>query len=266
MHGASDYFTAIELYVLGLGVLFHDVGNLEGRKEHNRRIAGFYDFVRTGPKFAQEKSLVVQISQAHSGTAQNGSRNTLVDVPTSSHLDGEPVRARELAAIIRFADELAEGPQRTSQYLRKTGGYNTDSVPYHDYSSATHMCIDRGNGRIAVTYQLNLTLQVGLEIELQRFKGLLNFAYGRLGKMDLERRYARFHCAKPLLPFREISVHFEIQLNGEFLDLGLETTISDEVNLDRSVELLPERESRWNADAVITQLRDEIMRRTNHEQ
>ena len=219
LQGASDYFTDIELYVLGLGVLFHDVGNLEGREDHNRRIARFYDFVRTGPKFAQEKSLVVQISQAHSGKARNGDRNTLVDVPASSHLDSEPVRARELAAIIRFADELAEGPQRTSQYLRTTGGYAPESVLYHDYSSATHMCIDCGNGRIAVTYQFDFSLKAELEKELKRVKGLLNFAYGRLGKMDLERRYARFHCAKPLLPFREISIRLDIQLDGEFLDL-----------------------------------------------
>ena len=75
LQGAPDYFKIIELYLLGLGVLFHDVGNLEGRSEHNRRIARFYDFVRQGIQFAQEKSLVVQISQAHSGKGQTGTRN-----------------------------------------------------------------------------------------------------------------------------------------------------------------------------------------------
>ena len=266
LQGAPDYFKIIELYLLGLGVLFHDVGNLEGRSEHNRRIARFYDFVRQGIQFAQEKSLVVQISQAHSGNTQTGTRNTLVDVPKSSHLDGQPVRPREIAAIIRFADELAEGPQRTSQYLRKTGGHATESVLYHDYSSATHMCIDCGNERIAVTYQFEVSFKAALEKELERIKGLLNFTYERLGKMDLERRYARFHCAKPLLPFREISVRLDVQIDGEFLDLGLETIISDEVNLDRSAELLSERDSRWHADAVVNQLREEAKRRARNGQ
>lgn len=50
-----DYFRPIEHYVLGLGVLFHDVGNLHGRKEHNKRIGQFYDHVRGGHEFAQEK-------------------------------------------------------------------------------------------------------------------------------------------------------------------------------------------------------------------
>ena len=266
LKGDPRYFKAIELYLLGLGVLFHDVGNLKGRSEHNKRIAHFYDFVRKGAQFAHEKSLVVQISQAHSGKTRTGSRNTLVDVPQSSHLDGEPVRTREIAAIIRFADELAEGPQRTSQYLRGTGGYALESVSYHDYASATNMCIDCGGGRIAVTYQFEVSLQTELEKELERIKGLLNFTYGRLGKMDLERRYARFHCVKPLLPFREISVRLDIQVDGEFLDLGLETIISDEVSLDRSAELLSERDSKWDADAVVNQLREEAKRRTGNGQ
>ena len=262
LKGAKDYFSAIELYVLGLGVLFHDVGNLEGRKDHNLRIARFYDYVRQGPQYAQEKSLVVRISQAHSGKAQDGSRNTLTDVPESSHLDGQSVRARELAALIRFADELAEGPQRTSQYLRDAGGYASESALYHDYSSATNMCIDYGNGRVTVTYQFEINRQAGLTEELERVKRLLTFAYERLEKMDRERRYARFHCAIPLLPFREISVLVEVQLDGEFLDMDLETTISDAVNLDKTGELLPERDSKWNTDHVIKQLLEKVTERT----
>ena len=209
---------------------------------------------------------MVQISQAHSGKTRTNSRNTLEDVPKSSHLDGHPVRPRELATIIRFADELAEGPQRTSQYLRETGAHATESVIYHDYSSATHMCIDCGNGRIAVTYQFEVNFNTALEKELERIKDLLNFTYQRLGKMDLERRYARFHCAEPLFPFREISVRLDVQIDGEFLDLGLETIISDEVDLDKPAELLSERESRWDADAVVNQLREEAKRRANNRQ
>ena len=264
LQGDLYHFKAIELYLLGLGILFHDVGNLTGRSEHNKRIAHFYDFVRQGAQFAHEKSLVVQISQAHSGKTLKGSRNTLVDVPQESHFDGKPVRTRELAAIIRFADELAEGPQRTSQYLRETGNYDPESVLYHDYSSATHMCIDCANGRIAVTYQFEISLQAGLEKELERIKSLLNFTYMRLGKMDLERRYARFYCVKPLLPFREISVRLDVQVDSEFLDLGLETIISDEVNLDGFTELLFERDSRWNVDAVVDQLRKEANKRAKN--
>ena len=266
LEGVHGYFTAIELYVLGLGVLFHDVGNLEGRSEHNRRIARFYDFVRTGPTFAQEKSLVVQISQAHSGTTKTGSRDTLQGVPTSSHLDGKPVRTREIAAIIRFADELAEGPQRTSQYLRATAGYAHKSTLFHDYASATNMCIDSGNNRITVTYQFEVNEKSEIEKQLEKIAKLLDFTYRRLAKMDLERRYARFHCVKALLPFREISVQMNIQMFGEFLDLDLEALISDKVDVDSLPDIFSNRDPKWNPDTLVNKIRkaaNEIPARTD---
>ena len=254
---APEHFQPTELYVLGLGVLFHDVGNLDGREGHSGRVGRFYDFVFPQNDRPQEKSLVVQICRAHSGTTRNGSRNTLAEVPVSNHLDGRPVRAREIAAIIRLADELAEGPRRTSQYLISAGGYSPESTPFHDYSSATNLCIDGGNSRIAVTYHLQVDLRNDLEEELARTERLLHMMHSRLTKMDLERRYARFHCAEPLLPFREISVKIEVQIGGEFLDLDLETRISDAVDLDRVTELLFDRHEGCSPAAILAKIRAE---------
>ena len=261
LEGDLKYFSPVELYILGLSVLFHDLGNLEGRADHNRRIAQFHDHVRTGAEFAQEKALIVRIAAAHTGTARNGSSNTLADVPLSSHLNGEPVRARELAAIVRFADELAEGPQRTSAYLRKHGAYSPASIPHHDYARATHITIDGGNNRIAVTYQFEVLTSRGLDQELSRLKSFLQYACGRLSKMDIERRYARHHCASPLLPFQRISVCLDMQIDGEFVERPLEATISDEVNLDSPPEFLYDRHADWEPDAVAARVKQEVQRR-----
>ena len=255
-----NYFRPLEHYILGLGVLFHDVGNLHGRKGHNKRIARFYDHVRRGEeKFNQEKSLVFRISQAHSGKAMNGSSNTLADVPPDSQLDGEPVRTREVAAIVRFADELAEGPQRTSSYMREHGFYSPESIPYHDYSSATNIAIDTGNERIAITYQFSINTKKGIEDELSKLQKSLTFAWARLGKVDLERRYARFHCPRPLEPFRKISVCLNIQIDGEFVEEE-NGTISDEVSLDEPAVSLPERDANWDPKAIVARVREEISR------
>ena len=262
LEGDLDYFSPIEHYILGLSVLFHDVGNLHGRKNHSKRIAHFHDHVRPAPRFAQEKALVVRISQAHTGEAMNGSRNTLADVPGVWQLDGEPVKTREIAAIVRFADELAEGRQRTSEYLRKHGLYQADSVPHHSYSSATDITIDRQNERIAITYQFSVSTNGDLEEEIGRLKEFLKFAGGRLAKMDIERRYARFHCPKPLVSFRRISACLDIQVDGEFLQPPLEATLSDEVNLDDPPELLTSREPAWNPESVATRVRYEVLQRT----
>ena len=265
MDGDLKHFSAIEHYILGLSVLFHDVGNLYGRKDHNKRVARFYNHVRQAPKFDQEESLIVQIAQAHTGEALNGSRNTLADVPKASQLDGEPIRPREIAAIVRFADELAEGRQRTSEYMRRHRLYASESVPYHDYSAATDITIDRLNHRIAITYHLNIRTQDGLEEELCRVKDFLKSACERLAKMDVERRYARFHCATPLIPFREISACLNMQVNGEFLHPPLQATISDEVNLSAPLDLLFRRDSSWDPEVVADQVRQEVLQRADDE-
>lgn len=262
-----DHFKPIEHYVLGLGVLFHDVGNLHGRKDHKKRIARFYDHVHRGHESAQEKSLVVQISQAHSGKARNGSLNTLVDVPPRLYLDGEPVQAREIAAIVRFADELAEGPQRTSSYMRSHARYPPESISHHEYSSATNIAIDKGNKRIAVTYQVNVATEKGIEDELSKLKKFLEFAYGRLGKMNLERKYARFHCSRPLDSFQNITVRLEVQIDGEYVDdPPLEATISDEVSPDDDLVSLPDRDSKWSPDTIAGRIREEAGRRAGREE
>ena len=266
LNGNLDHFSPIEHYILGLSVLFHDVGNLHGRKGHNKRVGRFYDHVRAAPKFAHEKILVVQIAQAHTGTTQNGSRNTLADVPDVAHLKGELIKAREIAAVVRFADELAEGPQRTSEYMIQRRLYPAANVPHHDYSAATDIAIDKGNGRIAITYQLNVDTTISLDKELSRVKAFLKFASQRLAKMDLERQYARFHCVKPLGAFRQISARLNIQINGDLVEPGLQATISDEVNLDAPPDLLCIRDNTWDPDTVANQVRQEVLQRAEDEQ
>ena len=266
LEGEIKHFSPIEQYILGLSVLFHDVGNLHGRQDHNKRIARFYDHVRNGPKFNQEKALVVRISQAHTGKALNGSSNTLADVPKVWQFEGEPIKTREIAAIVRFADELAEGRQRTSEYMRQHDVYEPDSAGYHDYSSATDITIDRRNQRIAITYQFHIDKKKDLEEEISRLKAFLEIACGRLAKLAIERRYARFHCPRPLVPFQKITVSLDIQVHGEFLQPPLEATISDEVNLDDPPELLTSRDASWNPEAVATRVKQEILRRAIDEE
>ena len=71
--------------------------------------------------------MVVRATSAHTGKAQDGSCDTLKEVAELDHLANRPVRLRELAAILRFADELAEGPQRTSEFMQVEDLYESES-------------------------------------------------------------------------------------------------------------------------------------------
>lgn len=217
--------SGIEFYSLGIAILFHDVGNIDGRKEHNdmRRIAAIYDKVSGGGARQQEKGIILRIASAHTGNARDGSKDTLKDFdpePTMS-LMGNPVRVQELAAILRLADELAEGPQRTVEFMRDKNRYPEDAARYHEYASITDIAIDPGNERIAITYNIPITSSGGsLREAIPPLRELLAFAFSRLEKLDQERKYARFY-SKLLDPLKSIRVHVDFWLDGALLELNL---------------------------------------------
>lgn len=212
-HGLS----AIELYCLGTFVLFHDVGNLFGRADHNKNVSEVYDWVRgTASSIQHEKTLVLSAAAAHTGLASDGTRDTLKELAPSEHLDGHPVRLQELAAILRFADELAEGPRRTSDFMREHHKYAESSRIYHDYASVTHVFIDRGNSRVCLSYEIDIGCNPD-ESEVDRdtrLSSLLEFVYRRAIKLDQERRYTRFYSTI-LSPFKTTSIAVNFRCDGK---------------------------------------------------
>lgn len=107
----QDRFSGIEIYLLCLIILFHDVGNIEGRGGHNKKIAEIYNNIRNKvPTYNQERRLVLIATAAHCGSSKKGDKDTLSDVDEISNLYNKEIKLRELASILRFADELSEGP------------------------------------------------------------------------------------------------------------------------------------------------------------
>jgi len=222
-----------DLYILCLSILLHDVGNINGRKDHNKKVYDIYNAIRNKDTiFNTERALVLKAVEAHCGTTNAGSRNTLAEVESKGSLRGEPVQLREIASILRFADELAEGPQRTSDYLIETGKISNKSKIYHKYAQITNVFIDRGNERIVLQYHIETENETH-----ETFRELLSFAYERIIKLDEERRYTKFH-SKLLEPFKKTEITFNFTYKGEPLDL----TIDKIVLLDTCVipgEILP---------------------------
>lgn len=223
----------IELLLLCISVLFHDVGNLHGRSEHNSKIVEIYNAVRASKisKCKQERLLLQKIVKAHCGKSKRGDKDTLLDVQESSHLFERPIRLRELAAILRFADELAEGPQRTSLYMIEKSMIREDSLIYHMYASITDVTIDKGDKRIILTYNIDYPLKNSSLNEL------LHFVYMRILKMDTERRYCKYYA--PILnSFLRTEATINFTVNGEFCDLDIpKICLEDKYSLvEESVE------------------------------
>lgn len=221
----DGYFDPRELLALMLSVLFHDTGNIHGRIGHEKKISDIHSFVRGTPlpaRLLEEKKMILAIVGAHGGEARDGSKDTIKDLtPTETYLR-RPIRIREIAAVLRFADELAEGPHRTSEYLRRRHEFPIEVEKYHDYASITSICIDPALDRIALTYQINLFSENGVigDKETARLERLLAFAYHRIRKLDEERQYARYYCPA-LAPFKKTSATFNFWIDDEPKDLNL---------------------------------------------
>ena len=218
---AKDYFTPYELYLLCVSILFHDVGNLHGRQEHQKKIATIYDSCRRREnRFRTERTAVLAIAGAHTGSTKDGSKDTLREVNRLS-FQGQPVRGPDVAAMLRLADELAEGPQRTSAYVLNNGGYKPESHIFHKYASVADYCIT--GDRLALSYNIDIEngptgLEIGNNIPLGSF---LEFCYHRIGKVDEERRYCKHYCDL-LSRLKKTGAWFEFWFNGLKLDLDIE--------------------------------------------
>lgn len=219
--GVIKDLSGIEMYCLGMCILFHDAGNVLGRVGHHNRVTEIFDSIRG--KYASlrhEKALVTNAARAHTGTVRDGSYDTLKPLPEIDHLQGKPVRLRELAAILRFADELAEGPQRTSDFMNEKQLFDPDSKIYHEYATSTNISIQRNYSRIALAYEIAVDVKGTDEERQMQLSKFLDFVYKRIIKLDQERRYACYY-SKLLVPFKSTDVTFRFHCDGAILDTDL---------------------------------------------
>jgi hypothetical protein len=227
----QNYCTPRELYILAVAILFHDVGNLHGRTDHQKKIAGIYASARgTESRFRNERNSVLAIAGAHTGTTQDGSKNTIAALGRLNY-DAESIRGQELAALLRLGDELAEGPHRTSAYLQNHGMYSAESAVFHAYADSVEYSIEGElPGRIAMTFSIDIhrvgnELFAGRDVTLTR---LMQLCYLRIVKVDQERRYCKHFC-RPLQRLTATTAWFNFYYQNYPLDLDLHPIVLDDL-------------------------------------
>lgn len=220
-------YKGIDLYFLCTTILFHDVGNFYQRKYHNENIQfvinnTFSDFFYN--QFNREKNLIIAAGRAHSGKENE---DTLKNISETEHSAGHEIKLQEIAAIVRLADELAEGPQRTCKYMSSAGKITPESEIYHRYAECTHLKIDAKNGRINIAYDIYLDVnenQVMPDAEREKLKELLEFIHKRVFKLDQERKYCGYYC-DTLKSIKETQVSFSFYNQGILIDFKLNPLI-----------------------------------------
>lgn len=222
----SRNVTTMELYFLCLIALFHDVGNIHGRSGHydKRKIYEIYDYVRgQDSRYDDEKNLIAEVASKHSGKASDGTTDTIKEL--SEQKEGfwnHGIELRKCAAILRFADECAEGRQRTSNYMMSHHKYDPKSTIHHIYAGCTKVFISRDDNRIALTYSIKI--DTAKADAWNETKELLEYIYSRVGKINNERLYNKYY-AELLSNFKKVEVVLNFEIDRAPVSIGLKQLV-----------------------------------------
>lgn len=211
---------AYELYLLLAAIRVHDVGNMYGRKGHEKKC---FQILRemggaTGPDNA-EKKIIASIAQAHGGETSLGSKDTINSLELTSDFGSVSYRPRLLAGIVRIADEICENRGRAATKLLDAGKLPKHSEIYHRYAASVKG--NRWNPADRALYlKFNVTLNDvekpwGCETRKLEDDSTCNEVYlideilRRIEKMDRERRYCNLFT-RELFTIDAIKVQLDV--------------------------------------------------------
>ncbi|MCL2311140.1 MAG: hypothetical protein FWC41_01435 [Firmicutes bacterium] len=244
-----------ELYILLLSIHFHDLGNIYGRNEHEKKIDSvIVDLDERLPLDTVEKKFVSDIAMAHGGynghfgSPPNNSldKDTLRNLAVNEPCNSLPVRTVVLAAILRFADELADDFSRA-----KNIDIHESNKIYHEYSSALEPLIFQGE-TISFHYRIpfdltqkklkkgNTTIYLYDEILLRLAKCMRELEYCRRyanGFINITTFNVKIDVMRKDIPFKSLGQEtFRLRLLGYpsesiyNLDSFLETDTTENIS------------------------------------
>lgn len=208
--------TRYEAYILLIAVHFHDMGNLFGRQNHERKIhtimfENLESALVGGDSF--EKRMICDIAMAHGGYAdEEGDKDTIGTLRYDEPRDkSRGVRVKKLAAILRFADELADDNTRTNRFVQQaTAAVYPGSEIFHWYAAQLRPIeIDHDNRSVNLRFELNTTL-VNRKF---RKNGEETYLYDEILARTLKMYREYIYCKRFMLPdivLDQIAVHIDV--------------------------------------------------------
>ncbi len=209
-----------EIYLLICAIHFHDLGNIYGRENHETRISKMMSHVDSYLGDSFEKIMIRQIAAAHGGKVADD-QDTISHLLPTEPLNGIDVRPRMLAAILRFADELADDHYRANKALQKLDKIPKSSRIYHKYASCLHSVMVRDECQaIELNYSISTDDLIAkypkLNKKTNRYRNLfiVDEILDRLFKMYNERTYCN-RFMNPVVNIQSISVRIKATRAGQ---------------------------------------------------
>lgn len=219
----NDYLNEFELFFLLSAIRLHDIGNVMSRVEHEKNVLSCLKKFGVNHELGHTNlKICSDISQAHSGRASDGDKDTIKDLTDKhKHSDNVFIRMQLLASILKFADELDEGIHRTYENLLENNVIKEENKIYHVYSACvdeTKILLNDGvieiNFYIKNEYNNKYKVNQDEKIAIKIFDTIKE----RLVKLEKERRYyMRYNCQHPIKKIKSIIT--VIDQNGKYEEI-----------------------------------------------
>lgn len=201
-----------EGYLLLTAIQFHDVGNFYGRGNHEKNCRKIMSTLGTvvGTD-SPEKESIIDIAAAHSGNIA-GDKDKIGGLEPKSNLMGQPVRECFIAAVLRFADELADDRRRASRFVVESEELPEESKIFHAYSLSLHSVVLEDSA-VNLSYALDHKTVQNKYTKNGGTVFLLDEIRARILKMHLERVY----CMRFFEPGKRIErIRVKIDIYPDF--------------------------------------------------
>jgi hypothetical protein len=225
----KNKLTAFEVFILLCAIQIHDIGNVFGRDGHEKNS---YHILEDKAKLiirdSLTKRIIGKIAQVHGGKI-NGNQDTISTLGLKNMLLGNDIRECLLAALLRFADELADDSNRADLQGLESNNIPPESIIYHEYSKTLHTVIIKEN-EVNHTLFLQLEYFIAFDTISKRFIKnnkdilLIDEIFNRTKKIERERRYCMRFFSQ-YIQLNEIKVGIEIaseyDLDSEIIEYTL---------------------------------------------
>lgn len=226
----NSYPTCYEVFFLLCSISVHDVGNIFGRKDHEKKIAIMLEKeCRTIIEDDVEIRHIARIAGVHSGTI-DGSKDTLSKLQNNTIVNNFNIREQMIAAILRLADELADDKTRAIKPAMDNNLLGPASEIYHVYSSKLHT-VKLELNPVTKVWEIHLGYEFDKQTAEKKYiKGkdeiyLLDEIYDRTLKMERERRYC-MHFLQQFCLIESIKVCIKI-VKSTFEEITIQYELTD---------------------------------------
>lgn len=147
--------TPYEGFILLLAIQIHDIKNIEGREDHERKVMEVVTELNLAKDLKDSVTIkmIAQIANCHAGSLiieDKEEKDKITKLLPPDYRTGKfRVRPRFLAALLRIADEYADEPNRAYKYLASKGLISKKSEVHHKFAESLHnVHVDADGGSV----------------------------------------------------------------------------------------------------------------------